>query len=266
MNFPPTWRFRRYTALRDRTESARDVLRRSASSEEFLRGMSEISDRTIAIIERKTRGQSENPLWFRHRAHIITGSTCKALNGAAKKNRFDARVKGLIAKLVAIQRPFPALKWGCENESVARDDFITRHRGLPGFSFEERGLQLASGIGYFAASVDGLYSFKKDGVFVRRLLEIKCPFRFSEQGNLEHDGTKLEYLDGNLQLKRVSSYYSQIQFYLHIYGMEQCTLLIWCPRDFLELEIFYDTVFCTEMFANLKRLYEERYAPSLFRE
>ena len=116
---------------------------------------------------------------------------------------------------------------------------------------------------------------------VTRLLEIKCPYLLRDTG-LKKGGDKLKYLERLAKtsssrnddtplkdfaklyrLKKSSLYYTQIQLYLRVYNLKVCTLLIWTPYDFLELDIEQDHNFGETLFSNLTRLYRDKFIPTL---
>ena len=118
------------------------------------------------VIERLTRGQSSNPLWFKYRQMTITGSKAHMLNNAGKKGVLSSYARKM---LMGSQDPnelnFPPVIYGRNNEAVARNNFIARKtmiggvEYLPGFTFQERGMYIDRNFPYIAASVDGLYSY-----------------------------------------------------------------------------------------------------------
>ena len=65
------------------------------------------------------------------------------------------------------------------------------------------------------------------------------------------------------RLKKSSLYYTQIQLYLQVYGLDACTLLIWTPQDVLELDIERDYSFGEMLFSNLSQLYWGKFVPTL---
>ena len=65
------------------------------------------------------------------------------------------------------------------------------------------------------------------------------------------------------RLKKSSLYYTQIQLYLKVYGLDACTLLIWTPHDVLELDIERDYSFGEMLFSNLSQLYWNKFVPTI---
>ena len=109
--FPKRYHFKDYLAYIDKTQAITDLIRQSENHLFFLEKVKNISKRTKTKIEWKTRGQSKNRLWFKHRKSIITGSVVYTLNNAFKKKTFNIKTFGKIAKRFA-RRPLPEMKWG----------------------------------------------------------------------------------------------------------------------------------------------------------
>ena len=80
--FPKRYKFKNYLAYIDKTEAITDLIRKSDNYLVFLKKLKDISKREKRRIEIKTRGQAKNPLWFKHRKSIITGSVVHDLNKA----------------------------------------------------------------------------------------------------------------------------------------------------------------------------------------
>ena len=115
---------------------------------------------------------------------------------------------------------------------------------------------------FFGASIDGIISYEQEGVSITKILEIKCPYSFKDKSLCE-SGNNLTYLSDG-ELKKSSSYYTQIQFYMGVYNIEDAILFIWCPRDSLHLDIRFDQTFYRDMMIKLERIYKDIYAPLLF--
>ena len=114
--------------------------------------------------------------------------------------------------------------------------------------------------------MDGVYQFlDENGHIVEKIVEFKCPWTFREETkrSLINEGNKLPYIE-NGKLKKNHTYYAQIQFYLWVYKLQECSMFIWCPKDFIELNILFDVEYCNKMMRNLVCLYEDWYARVLF--
>ena len=218
---------------------------------------------------------------------LITGSRAHEVYNAARAGRVTPRMQDLIAGTAddRVLTVAPVI-WGRDNESVARWQFIAKKsEQLTDFRFQSRGLMLHGEHSFIGASVDGLYTFYArpgDGGFfpefdtqdpadpVTRLLEIKCPFSIREVG-VEAGAGRLRYLERKntktpeFTLKKRCAYYTQIQMYLAVYGLAVCTLVIWTPRDSLELEVPRDPAFQDELFDKLTNWYTGVFTPALFR-
>ena len=310
-----------------------DIFKNSENRQDFINKLGcSFPTSSREIIERLTRGQSANHIWFEYRKMTITGSKVHLLNNAAKFGRvLSIHAQNLLMGEGERELNFPPVIYGRNNEPVARCNFIARKtRELPGFLFQERGMYLDKIHPFIAASVDGLYSFdaphddddviqsskisssssssdccghfspgfsndQDDLAFslmdsnsgpatadtqsvVTRLLEIKCPYLLKDTGLWKRGGVdKLKYLERNsssendttaaaaasYRLKKSSAYYTQIQLYLQVYDLDICTLLIWTPYDFLELNIERDRRFGETLFSNLSQFYREKFIPAL---
>ena len=267
--FPDKSVFWSWNVLKERQNvpSVRDLLTESRTSAEFLQKLENISREDVESIERLTRGQSENRRWFDYRKYIITGSAAHTLMNAVRRQRCNYRTFGLISKEISKYLPYPAVVYGRAKEHVARAEFLARKgKELTDFKFEGRGIQLHEQFKFLGASVDGLYSYSKGaGDKVFELLEIKTPYSLRCM-KVHEDGARLSYLDKDLNLKHGCQIFVQIQFYLEIYNLESCILLVWTPNDYLELNIRRDRTFCDAMIRDLCLLYKEIFVPRLFND
>eukprot|EP00112_Aurelia_sp_Birch-Aquarium-sp1_P004894 Seg1553.4 transcript_id=Seg1553.4/GoldUCD/mRNA.D3Y31 product="hypothetical protein" protein_id=Seg1553.4/GoldUCD/D3Y31 len=169
----------------------------SESPEEFLLHM-EYFPSHVAEIEAKTRGQSENPLWFSVRKHMITAS--KAHDVKARMEIFKkASGKGIdfsstfskISGENGVNPDLPALQYGraMENEAVTSFErmFEETHRNA---KLEDCGIYLCQDMPFQGGSPDRIVSCDCCGKFC---LEVKCPFSISHKSPLDPDA-KLPYL------------------------------------------------------------------------
>lgn len=128
-------------------------------------------------------------------------------------------------------KPFQssATDFGKENEHVARQlyvvDEMNSHKN---FEVNTCGLVLDDNMPFMGASPDGIVSCTCHG---EKLLEIKCAFKHRDI-DVEDIPTKdpayhLNIVNGQLQLKKSSSWYSQIQFQLGVTRMNLCDLVVY---------------------------------------
>ena len=275
--------------------SAEEIRYDCMSSKQFLNRLYSMGAMRNAI-ECLTRGQTANDQWFRYRKFTITGSKAHILYHAGRKGILSSNARSLIiGERDKCELNYAPVRFGREHEPVARWNFISRKMKddkFANFVFQERGLYLDKNYPFIAASVDGLYVFDRSSADdccsanddrIVRLLEIKCAWSIRDIG-IRNGAERLRYLkkrrrfpgnDGTegisytvplselYELKKSSPYYFQIQLYLRVYGIDECTLLIWTPIDFLELQVPRDDVFCENLFCTLNRVYCELFIPTL---
>jgi hypothetical protein len=155
-----------------------------------------------------TEGQADSNLWHDLRRLRITGLTFKDYcNNPSKMARELWKERADLSHIKSI-------RWGQENEAVAREEYeeMTRSRvrccGL--FVSKEKLL--------FAASPNGLFDSGLE------LLEIKCPFSLRND-NLHHlnmsrvpSSVFFTFENGNLRVKRAHSYFFQVQLTMYCTG------------------------------------------------
>ena len=238
-------------------------------SEHFLNRIRKMGDLRNKI-ERLTKGQSDNLYWLEYRKMTITGSKAHLIYNAARSGILSSKIKKLITGENESELNFPPVVWGREKETVARWDFIKRKKSeLPNFKFENRGLFVDKMNPFIGASVDGLYLFGGEDPDISdpevRILEIKCPYSIKSIG-VQKGASQLRYLEGkypNVSLKKWGPYYTQIQLYLGVYELETCTLLIWTPIDFIEIDVKRDRQFIEDLFAKFEHFYTDLFVPAL---
>ena len=123
-------------------------------------------------LEQSTVLQSESLLWFEHRKGRITASHF----GSVFHTSLDSPSSSLISSILQ-QRPIPdvaALRWGRENESLARQQYMTALSDNHSFfEVEQTGLCINPKYPHLGASPDGMVSCSCCG---EGLLEIKFPY------------------------------------------------------------------------------------------
>lgn len=139
-----------------------------------------LTEDDVREIEKLTKGQSENPLWFYHRVGCITASKFGDVNVRRRTTPPDKIIKEII-KYQTNENPekrrrVPAMMHGYVTEEKARKAYID-HKEMTGClvvvgSF---GLFVASSYPWCGASPDGLVCDPSSNESLG-LLEIKCPY------------------------------------------------------------------------------------------
>ena len=129
----------------------------------------------------------------------------------------------------------PALQWGREHESIARQQYTTfmkqRHRN---FETSLSGLMIDPTLPYLGATPDGLSSCDCCG---QRIVEIKCPYKYRNMSPKSEcalsDPLFYLKLDDKKQiiLSREHQYYTQIQGQLLVSKQKQCDFVCWTTED-----------------------------------
>lgn len=168
-------------------------------------------------IEKATRGQASNKLWFSNRAMRVTsshfGTICKATDrrDMAKCCQDIVSPCGVTCK---------AMEHGKKYERVA----VEKYEQLHGVSTHECGLFVSTDEPYLAASPDRLLA---DDVVV----EVKCPFTNKDKMITPQTVPYLQSLDGVLMLKQGHDYHYQIQGQLYCTGRAEGHLVVFSLKD-----------------------------------
>lgn len=237
-----------------RLPSINDILKSSDGKEEFQRKLSNLSKRDIRMIERFTRGQSNNQSWFYYRRSIITGTIVYRIrNAVLNDDRENDNINKAIAKEVSVPLYYPAIIWGQEHEIDGVQAFLRyykkRHHDV---KFVQRGLMLDEEMPFIGGSIDGLVSC--NCCYEDIILEIKCAYS-ARTDSAPVDWRKLQYINKNGSLRKKHAYYAQTQTYLAIYKLQAAYFVVWTPAESLILKIKYDERFWN----NSKKLLKEYY-------
>lgn len=227
--------------------------------EEFL-GKFCMTEEEVKTAERVSRGQSENPVWFKLRRGRLTASNFYRIHTRMDKmkNKKDVDCNNLIKSLidpVSIEN-LPSIKHGKLTEPKAAKRVqaaIESQEGHKNVRVESCGLFIDHDKQYLAGSPDGLVFC--DCCSEPRLLEIKCPTR---------EISKLEYLDTEKKLKSKTSYYGQVQGQMVVTHRKESYFFVYKSDEDWNLQLIeYDEVFCQQMLRNLKKFYVHHFAPKL---
>ena len=99
-----------------------DAELRDACKDVFATGMF-VTHEEVNYLEESTRLQSQSLLWFQHRSGRITASKFFAVKRASLDPPPTSLVKQLMERST-ISSHVPALRWGIDNEDVARQTYI----------------------------------------------------------------------------------------------------------------------------------------------
>ena len=211
----------------------------SMSKKEILCVCNEIMDGGIKVtkeealyLEETTRLQSLSLVWAQHRVGRITASRF----GAVYKARISPPPVSLIQQLMGENCldpiKVPSLKWGIDNESIAREAYIEQMRQChSGFAYTPAGLFVNPEFPHLGATPDGIISCDccGDGI-----IEIKCPYKYRQcDPNTVVD--KDFYIKENEEdptaraLSQDHDYFIQVQGQLVLCEKEYCDFICWTP-------------------------------------
>lgn len=225
---------------------------------------STFNSETIKDIEIATRGQSENPEWFRHRKGRITASNFFSVLHFrftdTKENYISKRIMGQTNIVNSASTSF-----GRENEPIARqmyfENYQLEHQKA---SLQLCGLFVDKDHPFLGASPDGLVKCKCCG---EGLIEVKCSFMYKDVTPREAGADTHYHIyndeNGDVRLKPGSSWYTQIQGQLGISGRKWCDFIIFTKKGFAVDRIYFDDDFFKRIVEKCKTFFEKYIVKSL---
>ena len=209
-------------------------------------------------VEFATREQRNNKLWHQFRAGRITASRARQVCVTSKAAPSQSLIKSICYPGVANVET-PAIKWGKDNESVAKEQFISAMEALhDNFRVEDVGLVISEDKQFIGASPDGIVTCDCCG---QATLEIKCPY--SCRDNVLQDLDYLVVNDCVKTLKKDHDYFYQIQTQLGCTGMERAYFVVWTAVDIHVEEIEFCQVTWDKICAESEILFKTAILPEL---
>lgn len=209
--------------------------------------METISNSDISEVEKITRGQSKNSLWFKEKQIRLTASNF----GKVCKLRLKTSTANLVKFILyTAGLQCAAVKYGIMHKNEAINQFQVQTK----LSVQPCGLFIHPHYPYLAASPDGLVG--ADGI-----IEVKCPYAARDMSIKEAIKSKhIKYLienqHGGISLKRNHIYYFQVQSQLEISNREFYYFVVYTKADILYEKILKDNSFWnSHMKSRLKNLY-----------
>ena len=179
------------------------------------------------FLEASTRQQSSSVLWFEHRIGRITASVL----GKVSRCQNTSYPYSIVRSIMQYSKPptnVPSLKWGRQNEAIAREQYIAQHsQQHTNLQVQLCGLHISTDHPYLAATPDGIVSCDCCG---EGLLEIKCPFKYKDDilADITDSAFYLERQPtGEMKLKTSHNYYLQVQAQLSVCRKTYCDFVCW---------------------------------------
>jgi hypothetical protein len=207
-------------------------------------------------VERRTRGQRDNPEWTKFRYGRVTASVCKHIIAAFSDPTLQSahtRMAHLAHDLLCFldgEVYQTAVQWSIQHKPVAMAAY---KKTLPPAYIvqEDCGLYIHDTHDWAVCSPDGIVTVPqgyrrgvngtptwKDGSGIppeQYLVEIKCPFPQCDANAFDDPFFYLKMSDnGTFELdtthRQGEEYYWQIQLSLAILDMKKCHLFVWSPH------------------------------------
>ncbi|XP_018604039.1 uncharacterized protein LOC108932272 [Scleropages formosus] len=252
---------------------------RLPSAEAMLLGMGTKLDRQVVEeVERQTRGQRENPLWFACRQNRITASIAHSISHSRFVNGSSQTPAASYLSSVLGEGPrvmTRAMHWGVKNEAVAARQYErlkSKRLGRP-VRVRECGLFVDPLRCWLAASPDGIVEDESTGERLL-LLEIKCPYKHREHTVAEACEDRnfcLELGEGRgagagaqrYRLKAKHSYYTQVQCQMAVVGIHKMDFVLFTLKEVAIVPVTFDAQFWEDTVAKLELFYTEGVIPRL---
>ena len=196
-------------------------------------------------IERETREQRMSSAWFAVRRYCLTASVF----GEVMSRRSGTPPDKLVLRILKpTDFTSQAMRYGIDNEEVALTSYIeyqkvSRH---PEFLVTKSGFLINPSCPFLGASPDGAVHDSSHHDNPYGFLEIKCPYSARDKTPLEAAAESTFYCsigsDGNLVLKKIHSYYSQIQGQMAIGQRTWCDFVVYTLKGLSIQRIPFDNV------------------------
>ena len=227
----------------------------------------------VDAIEVATRGQSENPLWYSMRKHMITASKahdvktrmesfCKS---GAEKINFSS-LFSQVSGQSKVNPELPALRYGRAMEAEAVSSFETMlketHKNV---SAAECGIYLCEDMPFVGGSPDRIITCDCCGT---SCLEVKCPYSISHTSPTDPE-INLPYLkrkDDLLNLNKNHKYFTQCQVQMAASKIRQSYFFVWTAHGSFVEKISFDQGYWDSLKQLFQEFYSNHYVPSIFPE
>ena len=222
-----------------------------------------ITDTECTLLEEKTRMQTKSPAWFMARAGRITASN---LHAACTTNP-NKPSQSLLKKICYPEKcrfTSEATNWGITNEKNAKEKYFNTIKGdHNNMQIRDSGFHVSPQYAFMGASPDAIVTCECHG---SGCVEIKCPSKHRDKRAIDaaaDDTFCLEYVNGNLSLKKEHAYFKQCQAQMFLTKKGYCDFVVWTSVDMHVLRLFPDQGFWDECVAKACRLFRLAVLPEL---
>lgn len=226
-----------------------------------------LSESEIERIQVETKDQANDTTgtWFNLRRSRITSSNF----GVVCKRRQSTPVGNLVKTLLYSSSTInsPSLRWGQENEDLARRSYLQEMEKLgKKISIEKIGLIISNEKPHLSCSPDNfVVDYSADPS--EGIVEYKCPYSARHltpaQSCAQLKNFCSKNVNENLELKTNHNYYYQIQGVMAITRRKWCDFVIWTPKGTSIERIQANHKFWLEMVPKLDSFWNKAVLPEL---
>ena len=214
-----------------------------------------------SLIERETRGQSNNPLWFQSRRLRLTSSNF----GLVCNRKLNISQTKFVQKNLLSPKDLsnvPSIRYGISNEAKAANKYAEYMTGI-GHDVQvlECGLVVSSTMPWLAASPDRKVI---DKIFGFGLVEIKCPYslrHLTPEEACADPSFYCQLVNGKPELKKDHPYYYQVQGQMGLAGLKWCDFVVFFQKGLIVQRIKFDEPFWKSMITKLTNFYQQHVMP-----
>lgn len=242
--------------------SVTDIARTCGTTDELISKIT-LSDDDLHQIELHTRGQSQNPHWFRLRKGRITASNFYRIH--TRVNTLKKYPNKSCDKLVKylLDPPslghLPQIQRGSALEAEAGNALVNHLTkvGHVNVRIRECGLYIYKSAQFIGASPDGILQCD---CCQERLIEIKCPS--TAISDLPYLVAKVPS-SKELKLKMNHAYYGQVQGQMLVTGINQTIFFVYAGNGIHCETVNTNQMFCKKLLENLELFYTQYLVPKL---
>lgn len=206
-----------------------------------------VTEAQAVEIEASTRQQAQSSKWFQTRKWRLTASRFGDICNMTNRRNKEKLCKSLVTNMNLTN---PAVIHGRQYESAAIKKFESEYKMKVG----KAGLFVCIEKPYLAATPDGV-------IDADTIIEVKCPYKGRNcqicPGQLFPFLTRDK--DGDMQLKRQSKYYMQVQGQLYISKRKYCFFIVYTFEDMFVEKIRIDEDYCDLALLRKLELFYEMY-------
>jgi len=226
----------------------------------------------IEKIEKSTRDQNQNQIWYEVRRGRLTASKhheifTKVNSLSHQRSAIKAKTTPLVNSIINKSKDISklsAIKWGLEHEEDALKSFyaseISKHNG---FKTVKSGLVISQQKPFLAASPDGILYCKCHGIST---IEIKCPYSMRDK-KIKDCVKECSFLflnkNGEIIIKKSHKYYTQVISQMALTKTNQAYFVVWTLVDHVVISVEFDKVHWEKVSVNLAVFFKTFVCPAL---